>query len=137
MAFNDDFDGESVFDFSGTAPTGDDYRDDNKSETLDHAMPDDLEHEPDMVRQDLEEWLGGMELEELLRELRDGGSRADADDVIDMLRMRGWLEDGSLKSVMLQGCILREVDLVDAILSDADMDEVDLSGADLEAADLT
>jgi hypothetical protein len=137
MAFNDDFDGESVFDFEGAAPTGDDYREDNKSETLDHAMPDHLEHEPDRVRQELEEWLGGMALEDLLRELRGGEGRADAADVIDMLRMRGWLEDGSLKGVMLQGCALRDVDLVDAILSDADLDEVDLSGADLEAADLT
>lgn len=133
MAFSDDFDGESIFDFSGTAPTGDD----NKSETLDHAMPDELEHEPDRVRQELEEWLGGLELEELLRELRDSASRADAADVIDMLRMRGWLEDGSLKNVMLQGCTLRDVDLVGAMLADADMDECDLNGADLDAADLT
>lgn len=136
MAFNDSFDGEPISDFEGAAPTGDDYRDDNKAEMLDHSMPDHLEHEPDLVRSDLEEWLGGMQLEELLEELRVESSRANPADVIDMLRMRGWLDDGSLKGAMLQGCILRGVDLTDAILSDADMDEVDLSGAELEGADL-
>lgn len=136
MASFNDFESDEDLDFENSMTINDYSGDDNASEAIDHSMPDHLEHEPDLVRADLEDWLYGMELEDLLNQLHNDTSSATAADVFDVLRSRNWLENGALKGARLQGCSLAGVDLTDAVLVDADMDEVDLAKADLAGASL-
>jgi uncharacterized protein YjbI with pentapeptide repeats len=56
---------------------------------------------------------------------------------IEELRVRGWLEDGSLANVPLCHVHMQGADLLSAKLVNIDFHQADLSGADLRNADLT
>jgi uncharacterized protein YjbI with pentapeptide repeats len=119
-------------DYLPTDPGGDE----NSAETIDYAMRDDLEDEPENGMAILEDYAESVEFNELIAQLQTSTAPDTASDAANMLRERGWLLDGTMKGMFLQGADLRGVDFSDALLMDADMDEVDLSFASLAEADL-
>lgn len=56
---------------------------------------------------------------------------------VEELRVRGWLEDGSLANIPLCHVHLQGADLLSAKLLNIDFHQADLSGSDLSNADLT
>ena len=119
-------------DYLPTDPGGDD----NKAETLDYAIHDDMEDEPRFAMDSLEDWAERVEFASLIDQLKGSTSPDEASDAANFLRERNWLLDGTMKGLSLQGADLRGVDFSAAILLDADLDEVDLAFANLQDADL-
>lgn len=124
--------GQDEPDYSPTDAAGDE----NAAETWDYATHDDQEDTPREAMGLLEDMAQRVEFSELITQLMTSTSPEEAQDAANMLRERGWLLDGDMKSVFLQGADLRGVDFSEAILIDADMDEVNLSFANLSDADL-
>ena len=73
---------------------------------------------------------------DLVRKMRSPENKLVLEAVAE-LRARGWLEDGSLRGVMLCHAHLEGADLYKANLSDVDLHQAHLEGADLGLADLT
>ena len=57
-------------------------------------------------------------------------------DAVRRLRLRGWIEDGTLRDAPLQKASLAGAELRGAVMSGAELVEADLSGADLTGANL-
>lgn len=72
---------------------------------------------------------------ELTRKLRNPDNRVVL-EAIEAMRVRGFLEDGSLRAMMLCHCHMQGADLCSADLSKADLHQAQLEGADLSMADL-
>lgn len=73
---------------------------------------------------------------DLVRKLRSPESKLVL-EAVEELRARGWLENGSLKGVVLCHCHLQRADLCKANLTDVDLHQAHLQDADLSMADLT
>jgi hypothetical protein len=72
---------------------------------------------------------------DLVRKMRSPENKLVLDAVAE-LRARGWLEDGSLRGVMLCHAHLEGSDLYRANLSEVDLHQAHVDGADLGLADL-
>ena len=73
---------------------------------------------------------------ELIRKLRSPENKRVL-QAIEELRVRGWLEDGSLKSIPLCHVHMQGADLLKANLSNVDLHQAHLEWADLSMADLS
>jgi hypothetical protein len=73
---------------------------------------------------------------DLIRKMRSPETKLVLEAVAEM-RARGWLEDGSLRGVLLCHAHLEGADLYKAHLHDVDLHQAHLTGADLSLADLT
>jgi hypothetical protein len=72
---------------------------------------------------------------DLIRKMRSPETKLVLEAIAE-LRARGWLEDGSLKGVMLCHAHLEGSDLYKANLREVDLHQAHLEGADLGLADL-
>lgn len=73
---------------------------------------------------------------DLVRKIRSPESKLVL-EAVEELRARGWLEDGSLKGVVLCHAHLERADLCKASLIDVDLHQAHLQEADLSMANLT
>lgn len=73
---------------------------------------------------------------DLIRKLRSP-ERKLVQEAVAELRARGWLEDGSVRGVLLCHAHLEGADLYKANLREVDLHQAHLEGADLGLADLT
>ena len=73
---------------------------------------------------------------ELTRKLRNPDNKLVLEG-IEAMRVRGWLEDGTLRGMMLCHCHMQGADLCSADLSEADLHQAQLERADLSMADLS
>ena len=72
---------------------------------------------------------------DLIRKMRSPETKLVLEAIAE-LRARGWLEDGSLRGVMLCHAHLEGSDLYKANLREVDLHQAHLEGADLSLADL-
>jgi hypothetical protein len=72
---------------------------------------------------------------ELIRKLRSPENKRVL-QAVEELRVRGWLEDGSLDGVLLCHVHMEGADLINANLSNVDLHQAHLEFADLSMADL-
>ncbi|HMK09391.1 MAG TPA: pentapeptide repeat-containing protein [Anaerolineales bacterium] len=72
---------------------------------------------------------------DLIRKMRNPETKLVLEAIAE-LRARGWLEDGSLRGVMLCHTHLEGSDLYKANLHEVDLHQAHLEGADLSLADL-
>jgi hypothetical protein len=72
---------------------------------------------------------------DLVRKMRSPENKLVLDAIAE-LRARGWLEDGSLRGVMLCHAHLEGSDLYRANLSEVDLHQAHMDGSDLGLADL-
>lgn len=73
---------------------------------------------------------------DLVRKMRSPESKLVL-EAVEELRARNWLEDGSLKGVVLCHAHLERADLCKANLADVDLHQAHLKGADLSMANLS
>jgi hypothetical protein len=73
---------------------------------------------------------------ELIRKLRSPDNKVVL-QAVEELRVRGWLEDGSLDGVPLCHAHFQGADLLKASLRNVDLHQADLERADLSIADLS
>jgi uncharacterized protein YjbI with pentapeptide repeats len=73
---------------------------------------------------------------DLIRKLRSPENKTVL-QAIEELRVRGWLEDGSLKGILLCHAHLQGADLIKADLSKADLHQAHLEGANLSMSNLS
>jgi hypothetical protein len=73
---------------------------------------------------------------DLVRKMRSPESKLVL-EAVEELRARNWLEDGSLKGVVLCHAHLERADLCTANLADVDLHQAHLQGADLSMANLS
>lgn len=72
---------------------------------------------------------------DLVKKLRSSNNK-DVLTAIEQLRVRGWLEDGSLNNLPLCHVHMQGADLLSADLAKVDFHQADLQGADLRNANL-
>ena len=73
---------------------------------------------------------------DLVRKMRSAESKLVL-EAVEELRARGWLDDGSLKGVVLCHAHLQRADLCKANLTDVDLHQAHLQDADLSMANLS
>ncbi|OGO20026.1 MAG: hypothetical protein A2Z14_18725 [Chloroflexi bacterium RBG_16_48_8] len=73
---------------------------------------------------------------ELIRKLRNPENKTVL-QTIEVLRVRGWLEDGSLKGIILCHAHLQGADLLKADLTKVDLHQAHLEGVNLSMANLS
>jgi hypothetical protein len=73
---------------------------------------------------------------DLIRKLRSPENKTVL-QAIEALRVRGWLEDGSLKGILLCHAHLQGADLIKADLTKADLHQADLKDTNLSMANLS
>jgi Asp-tRNA(Asn)/Glu-tRNA(Gln) amidotransferase A subunit family amidase len=73
---------------------------------------------------------------DLVRKMRSPESKLVL-EAVEELRARGWLEDGSLRGVVLCHAHLQRADLCKANLAEVDLHQAHLQDADLSMADLS